>query len=938
MLSTPINNTQSSALQTRQRLHRRQKSTPVAAFEAMKMSGSSPPPSKQQQAAAAAAAATMQQSAQLQAYPQSQALSQAQLQKQQVSRQVGHRRGLSLDTRRQQLQQRHQRQQQIQQLQNQQKLEQKQLQQQHQQQQQQLMAAAAAAASATTNQGQSTAQHVMQDTQQQRTVRQGIEAQQFAKQSREQAILFAQQQQQQQQQQQRQHQQDCADASFDFYNGPTAAMMRKSLSGGGLPMQQQDFQLFANSGHHGLQSPTAFMNFQHASNTAGFPPSATSPQGWASEDDTSSTRRSSRRVSNGILDRVSKFEGMAMEMQRPATPPHQNENKYFPPTPTETPLERMEKHQGAPRLDRFADHYDESMEETLKPQRNRGHHSNRSSGVFDDLRQQAEAMALATPPRSNMIRMPMTPADFMGMNMQNGGFVAMPVPADMQHLSPPQSQHPTPATIQGVFDSNMVGNPDVFAKSDLWATEYDSQSTVSPFGSGRPASPSQSETPGPSRHRAPHKRNESIASIASAASIASINIDETRTETGVTLDDIAIYIEGPNPADGKWRCLYENCDKRFGRKENIKSHVQTHLNDRQYQCPHCQKCFVRQHDLKRHAKIHTGVKPYPCECGNNFARHDALTRHRQRGMCIGAFDGAVRKIGKRGRPRKSRPSLDARRDKSSRTRSKNKASGMGGSASPDRSSHSGYSDNSAGNSPRSDGSESPFDDDLFDGMDNHTMDMGFASGVPSSGSVSKSTMNPSALVVSSAPMPGAGISAQEMVNIMPVVSPAEQAAAIAASPSAMSHYSHVSRASLPGSSNDAEPDEFLPTNLPTSPTKSVASHYSHHPGTPPELSASSSPPQSSARFFELDPNSSCADEDAIGLSAPLTGSCGPLEMDVGNVSTGTIDGDILLMKAYSADDVLVQLDDSGLSMLNTSKFDDEYGMFTNNDDVFFGNN
>ncbi|KAL1902229.1 Metallothionein expression activator [Sporothrix stenoceras] len=927
MLSTPINNTQSSALQTRQRLHRRQKSTPVVAFDAMKMSGSSLPPTKQQQAAAATA---MQQSAQ----------AQAQSQQQSQSRQVGHRRGLSLDTRRQQLQQRQQRQQQIQQLQSQQQAEKNQLLQQHQQEQQQLMAAAVAAASATTNQGHPT-QHVMQETQQQCTVRQGIDAQQFAKQSREQALLFARQQQkQQQQQQQRQQQQDCADASFDFYNGPTAAMMRKTLSGGGLPMQQQDFQLFANSGPHGLQSPTAFMNFQDASNTVGFPPAATSPQGWASEDDTSSTRRASRRVSNGIMDRVSKFEGMAMEMHRPATPPHQNENKYFPPTPTETPLERMEKQQGAPRLDRFADNYDESMEETLKPQRNRGHHSNRSSGVFDDLRQQAEAMALATPPRSNMIRMPMTPADFMNMNMQNGNFVAMPVPADMQHLSPPQSQHPTPATIQGVFDSNIVGNPNAFVnKPDLWATEYDSQSTVSPFGSGHPASPSYSETPGPSSRRSPHKRNESMASIASAASIASINIDETRTETGVTLDDIAIYIDGPNPADGKWRCLYENCDKRFGRKENIKSHVQTHLNDRQYQCPHCQKCFVRQHDLKRHAKIHTGVKPYPCECGNNFARHDALTRHRQRGMCIGAFDGAVRKIGKRGRPRKSRPSLDARRDKSSRTRSKNKAPGAGSSASPDGSSHSGYSDNSAGNSPRSDDSDSPFDDDPFEVSGNGMMDMGFnSSATPTSGAVSRATMNPSALAVSSAPMPGTGISAQEMVNIMPVVSPAEHAAAIAASPSAMSHYSHVSRASLPGCSNDAETDEFLPTNLPTSPTKSVASHYSHHPGTPPELSASSSPPQSSARFFDLDPNSSCADEDAIGLSAPLTGSCGTLGMDVGNISTSTIDEDIMLMKAYTADDVLVQLDDSGLSMLNTSKFDDEYGMFTNNDDVFFGNN
>ncbi|KAF8444310.1 hypothetical protein BGX38DRAFT_1095206, partial [Terfezia claveryi] len=109
------------------------------------------------------------------------------------------------------------------------------------------------------------------------------------------------------------------------------------------------------------------------------------------------------------------------------------------------------------------------------------------------------------------------------------------------------------------------------------------------------------------------------------------------------MEEIASFIDGPEPSDGKWVCLYEGCAKRFGRKENIKSHVQTHLGDRQFKCLVCKKCFVRQHDLKRHSKIHTGVKPYPCLCGNSFARHDALTRHRQRGMCIGAFEGVVRK-------------------------------------------------------------------------------------------------------------------------------------------------------------------------------------------------------------------------------------------------------------------------------------------------------
>lgn len=171
-------------------------------------------------------------------------------------------------------------------------------------------------------------------------------------------------------------------------------------------------------------------------------------------------------------------------------------------------------------------------------------------------------------------------------------------------------------------------------------------------------------------------------------------------ETNVSLDDIAQFIEGPDE-DNKWMCKFDGCDKKFGRKENIKSHVQTHLGDRQFRCDHCKKCFVRGHDLKRHAKIHTGTKAYACLCGNAFARHDALTRHRQRGMCIGAFEGIVRKEVKRGRPRKHRPEMDQRMDKASRTRQRKtqeNGSQKGGSD-PYASSASNYSMSSWGSPP-----------------------------------------------------------------------------------------------------------------------------------------------------------------------------------------------------------------------------------------------
>lgn len=152
------------------------------------------------------------------------------------------------------------------------------------------------------------------------------------------------------------------------------------------------------------------------------------------------------------------------------------------------------------------------------------------------------------------------------------------------------------------------------------------------------------------------------------ALLPELEVDASLEFTGISPEEVQRYISEQDPTTNKWTCLYPECGKIFGRRENIRSHVQTHLGDRQYKCNGCGKCFVRQHDLKRHAKIHTGNKPYKCPCGAGFARQDALTRHRQRGMCVGGFPDAVRRQAKRGRPKKNRPDMDHRVEKANRTR------------------------------------------------------------------------------------------------------------------------------------------------------------------------------------------------------------------------------------------------------------------------------
>lgn len=156
-----------------------------------------------------------------------------------------------------------------------------------------------------------------------------------------------------------------------------------------------------------------------------------------------------------------------------------------------------------------------------------------------------------------------------------------------------------------------------------------------------------------------------------AALIALGDINASIEETGISTDQVNQFMSEQDDGDAKWTCLFPGCGKKFGRKENIRAHIQTHLGDRQFRCNDCGKCFVRQHDLKRHAKIHSGVKPNVCPCGMSFARHDALTRHRQRGTCHGVLPGYEKTDDskkKRGRPRKERPDLESRIDKASRSR------------------------------------------------------------------------------------------------------------------------------------------------------------------------------------------------------------------------------------------------------------------------------
>ena len=96
------------------------------------------------------------------------------------------------------------------------------------------------------------------------------------------------------------------------------------------------------------------------------------------------------------------------------------------------------------------------------------------------------------------------------------------------------------------------------------------------------------------------------------------------------------YWDGPDEHK-VFTCTYKNCGKKFTRRYNVRSHIQTHLSDRPFACSYCPKKFVRQHDLNRHVKGHLEARYCKCSCGKEFTRLDALRKHRARNICVGGL-------------------------------------------------------------------------------------------------------------------------------------------------------------------------------------------------------------------------------------------------------------------------------------------------------------
>ncbi|MCJ1285085.1 Metallothionein expression activator [Xylographa opegraphella] len=506
------------------------------------------------------------------------------------------------------------------------------------------------------------------------------------------------------------------------------------------------------------------------------------------------------------------------DIQRPSTPPSQSNTNYYPLTPSTTPFtSRIGTQNTSTSRTAQSSPVRRGPTGTIKAPRALSMMRGSShQGVFD-TKYSISAQKMTSPPHTVQLPYastfdvaPIPSPSFMSMSALNMEFSRSDTSYDSSYYSP--KSHRVSPGLSSFQSSPELAHLDLFPELD---DRNQSTAKTEPI----PQIPNI-HTIGMNNDFSFDIREEHSSRTQSMSDPSSQSIDGTMVDTGITSEEIASFIQGPD-GQSKYACMFPRCTKKFGRKENVRAHVQTHLGDRQYVCNHCYKPFVRQHDLKRHVRIHSGEKGHPCPCGTEFGREDALTRHRQRGMCSGAFPGTPKRESKRGRPRKNnRPDTPERREKAARTRQRvleKKAYA---------SSLSGSSESSLPSPPQ-----------LYGDID--MRDMSPFDNLPE--------IQPTSYAV-----------APDIFSYTPPESPSNSTGnCFSPQQSQLSHTPKAGTSSPPSKRSRSIisiVEEALELPLPVSPAKSAFSQY----GTPPELELSSSSPIAT-KFFAFDEASESGD-------------------------------------------------------------------------------
>lgn len=81
-----------------------------------------------------------------------------------------------------------------------------------------------------------------------------------------------------------------------------------------------------------------------------------------------------------------------------------------------------------------------------------------------------------------------------------------------------------------------------------------------------------------------------------------------------------------------FKCGYPDCNKRYKKKQHLKSHFMKHISTTNFKCPYPEcvdEYYFDSSALKRHIRVHHAFeKPYECKiCHRRFRGTDHLKYH-----------------------------------------------------------------------------------------------------------------------------------------------------------------------------------------------------------------------------------------------------------------------------------------------------------------------
>ncbi|GAA6231460.1 zinc finger protein 134-like isoform X1 [Lates japonicus] len=189
--------------------------------------------------------------------------------------------------------------------------------------------------------------------------------------------------------------------------------------------------------------------------------------------------------------------------------------------------------------------------------------------------------------------------------------------------------------LQGLHDGNITKFPST--QVPMKSEEEEKSQSLQLYQRLTPASSSAQqdcEGPEPDRSSASgfKRQSKSVDKTSHSSEAETENSDNDwkeirKPQTDLnTVKKVPVNDIGHNTSIKSFSC--SKCDKRFGQKHHLQTHMRCHTGEKPFSCSLCGKRFTQKGNLTQHLTVHTREKPCSCPvCGERFSQKGNLTQH-----------------------------------------------------------------------------------------------------------------------------------------------------------------------------------------------------------------------------------------------------------------------------------------------------------------------